>query len=193
MLLEAAQQVRVIHMRCTFLGGEQCRCVYDRSDGCRREPDRDARKLAQVCAGNVDRIGHIHLEQPHALFQTWQAELTGAIETSFATKRGIQVLRMIGRAHDDDAFASIEPVELLEKRIDDAIVLRFRETSGRGRGAPADAVHLIDEDDARRVFARELEQPLDATHAHPDELVGEIAAGHGDEAGSALAGQRACE
>ena len=96
---------------------------------------------------------------------------------------------MIGGAHDDDPFASVEAVQLLEQRVDDAIVLRLGKPAAGGRGAAADAVHLVDEDHAGRVLAGELEQPLDAAHADADELVGEIAAGHRDEARAAFAGQ----
>jgi hypothetical protein len=97
---------------------------------------------------------------------------------------------MIGRTHDDDALAPIEAVELLQQRIDDAIVLRLREPAVRGGRATADAIHLVDEDHARGMLVRELEQPLHAADADTHEFVGEIAAGHGDEARAALAGER---
>ena len=67
--------------------------------------------MVEGCDKGSGKISYnVHLEQPHALIEAAQAQLTSAIEATFTTQRRIQIVRMIGRAHYDDAFPSIEAV-----------------------------------------------------------------------------------
>src|SRR6202023_3227076 len=95
-----------------------------------------------------------------------------AIEPARAQQRRIQNVGTIGRRDDDDALGGSEAVHFHQQLIQRLLTLFVAERLAAA--AAAHRVELVDEDDARRMTARVLEQLADARRAdagvHLDEV-----------------------
>src|ERR1700712_977496 len=107
-----------------------------------------------------------------------------------AAHRLVDVVLVVGGGDHDDVVHRLEAVHLHQHAVDDAVHLRFRAAAFRAARTLADAVPLVDEQHARRVLARQLEQRLALGDARAVVRGGEVRAVDGDEVGLALAGQR---
>src|SRR6266849_1012302 len=97
-------------------------------------------------------------------------------------QRGIEDLRSIGGAHDNDALARVEAVELGQELIEGLLALVVPAEAGQDTTSLAESVELVDEHDAGRLGLRLLEQVAHAGGADAHE--------HLDEIGSAQAEER---
>ena len=171
----------------TGAGGEQRGLVGDRGDGGRAETDAVARQRGNVQLAGTAQLGRVQLEQRLAIGQAGQADVDAAIEATFAQQCRVEGIGEVGRAQQQYALAPGEAVQLGEELIDDAVALGV---AGAGLlAALADAVDLVDEDDARCLAPGAAEQCLDLLDADAEVHRGEVAAGDLDEAGAALGGQ----
>src|SRR5207253_3813195 len=91
-----------------------------------------------------------------------------SIEPSGAEQRRVEDLGPVRRAHDDYAFARIEPVHLREQLIQRLLALLV--AAERTLHAHlAERIELVDEDDARRLGFGLLKQIANASGADADE------------------------
>mmetsp|Transcript_22292 Transcript_22292/g.53383 ORF Transcript_22292/g.53383 Transcript_22292/m.53383 type:complete len:281 (-) Transcript_22292:263-1105(-) len=116
-----------------------------------------------------------------APLEVGQAELHLAVEPPRPQQRGVERVGPVGRHQDLDVAARVEAVELvdnLEHRALHLVVAARAVVEARA----ADGVHLVDEDDARLLRARHLEELTH--HARPlaHVLLHELAADDTDEA-----------
>ena len=113
-----------------------------------------------------------------------------AIEAAGAQQRGVEHLRAVRGAHDDDAFARVEPVHLGEQLIERLLALLV--AAERALDAHlSERVELVDEDDAGRLGFRLLEEIADPRRADPDEHLDEFGSAQAEEGHVRLAGDRA--
>src|SRR5258706_14440803 len=117
--------------------------------------------------------------------------MAGAVEAAGTDQRRIEIFYIVGRSEHDDACARREAVELDQHGIDDAVILRL--ASRVAAAALAQPIDLVDENNARRLFARERKQLSDAAHADAEEHIGEVAAREPYERHARLARHRARE
>ena len=112
-----------------------------------------------------------------------------AIEAASAQQRGVQNLGSVRRRHQDHANARIEAVELDEQLVQRLLALLVRDRTDAAR--LAQRVQLVDEDDARRLLLRLLEQVAHARRADADEHLDEVGAADREERHPRFAGDGA--
>ena len=128
---------------------------------CRRSTSGVERHLPAVDAENLLAAFHVGRADGHL-----------PIETARTQQRRIENVRPVGRGDDDDALVRGKAVHLDEQLIQRLLALFVAERVAAA--APADRVELVDEDDARVVAARVLEELADSRRAdarvHLDEV-----------------------
>ncbi len=92
-----------------------------------------------------------------------------AVEAARAQQRRVELLQQVRGGDHDDVAARVEAVELDEQLVE-RLVLLARDV---GAAAAADRVELVDEDDRRRLLARDLEEAPDPRGAEPGEHLDE--------------------
>ena len=113
-----------------------------------------------------------------------------AVEAARAQQRRIQDVRAVGGGDEDDALAVAEAVHFHQQLVECLLALVVP-AAGAGAALAAHRVDLIDEDDARAVFLRLLEQVAHAGRAHADEHLHEVGTGDGIKRHARLAGHGA--
>ena len=96
-----------------------------------------------------------------------------AVEAAGAQKRGIKDVGTVRRRHDDDAFIGREAIHLDEQLVERLLALVVTAADARAALA-ADGVDLVDEDDARRVLLRLIEEVAHARGADTDEHLDKV-------------------
>ena len=180
-------EMRHAHGLCGASCGEQGRMIGDVGDGGGSQAHGVARQLCVVQILFRADLGGVQAEQCLAVVQPWQAHGNGAVEAAFAHQRRVQRVRKVGRTQHQYTVGAVETVHLGKKLVDDAVALGI--AGALLFSALADAVDLVDEDDARRLLARGTEQRLDLLDANAEIHRGEIAAGHLNETGIGFGGQ----
>src|SRR5690606_28021526 len=102
-----------------------------------------------------------------------------AVEPARAEERRVQDLRTVRRGHDDDAVR-IEPVHLDQELVQRLLAFVVRRDAAVA-AALAGRVQLVDEDDARRLRLRALEELPDPGRADADEDLDELRAADREE------------
>jgi hypothetical protein len=117
---------------------------------------------------------------------TWRSNRSGPQEGR------VEDLGAVGGRHDDEALAGVEAVHLGEELVEGLLALVV---AGHDAHAArlADGVELVDEDDARGLGLRLLEEIAHARRADADEHLDEVGAGELEEGHLGLAGHRARE
>ena len=111
-----------------------------------------------------------------------------AIEASRPQQRGIENVGPVRRRDDDDALVRREAVHLDEELVQRLLALFVAER--RAAAGAADRVELVEEDDARRVAARVLEQLADPRRADARVHLDEVGSAREEERGARFAGDR---
>ena len=114
-----------------------------------------------------------------------------AIEAAGPQQRRVENVRTIGRRDDDDALVGREAVHLDEQLIERLLALFVAERVAAA--AAADRVELVDEDDARRMAPRVLEQLADARGADAGVHLDEIRSAREEKRHLRFAGNRSRE
>ena len=107
-------------------------------------------------------------------FTSGRSIVDGAVEAARAQERRVEDVGPVGRRHDDDPLVRVEAVHLDEDLVERLLALVVAAAEARAAPAP-DRVDLVEEDDARRVLLRLLEEVADARGAHADEHLHEVA------------------
>ena len=96
-----------------------------------------------------------------------------SVESARTHKSRIENVRTVGRRHDDNRAACFETVHLNEELIEG--LFSFVVAAAQARASlTSDRVDFVDEDDARHVLLRLLEQISDARCAHAYEHLNEV-------------------
>ena len=134
--------------------------------------------LARVDAENLFAAAHVGLVDEHL-----------AIEAAGTEQRRVEHLGAVGRAHDDDPLARIEPVHLREQLVQRLFTLFV--ASHRALHADlSERVELVDEHDARRLEFGLGEQIAHARRAHAHEHLDELGTAQAEEGDLRFAGDR---
>src|SRR5690606_4148796 len=115
-----------------------------------------------------------------------------AVEPARAEERRVQDLRTVRRGHDDDDAVRIEPVHLDQELVQRLLAFVVRRDAAVA-AALAGRVQLVDEDDARRLRLRALEELPDPGRADADEDLDELRAADREERDARLARDRTGE
>ena len=141
----------------------------------------DARGEPHVAGVNIeDRLAAADVGQPH---------MDLPVESARAQEGRIEHVDPVGGADHDHAGGGVEAVHLDEKLVEGSLEFPVGRRSAAAALA-ADGVDLVDEDQAGRTLAGLLEQLGDPTLGDADERSREVAARHGQEGHSCLAGER---
>src|ERR1051325_6115288 len=115
-----------------------------------------------------------------APFYIGQVNRDLAVKSARAQQRRIQHIGTIGGGDNNDAFLSIEPVHLDEKRIQGLLALVMAATNTMTAMAP-DRVDLVDEYDAGRRFLSLFKHVAHTRGAHANEHLHKIRSADGEE------------
>jgi len=155
------------------------------------KPRGTRRDALHVESGRVANFLEVNREDLHAATYVGQLDHDAAIEAPGAQQRRIQHFRSIGRGQQHHPVGGIEAVHLDQQLIQGLLLLVVTTHPG-GSGAPRlpDRVELVDEDDARRLGLRLLEEIPHARRTHPHEHLDELRATDREERHLGLAGDR---
>ena len=128
----------------------------------------------------------MHLENLGAAGQVRVRHRDLAVEAAGAQQRRVQDVRAVRRRDEDDALAAGEAVHLHQQLVQGLLALVVA-AAHAGAALAAHRVDLVDEDDARAVLARLLEQVAHTRGADADEHFHEVRAGDGVERHAGLA------
>ena len=129
----------------------------------------------------------VHLEDRLAATDIGPVENDLAIEAARTQQRRVQDVGPVGGSEDDHVCVCVESIHLYEDLVQRLLALVVTAPQARATHSP-NSVNLVDEDDARRVALRLLEQVPDAGGAHTDEHLNELGAADGEERHACLAG-----
>ncbi len=122
----------------------------------------------------------------------WNVDVNLSVESSGAHKSGIENIRAVGRRHNDNRTACLEAVHLDEKLVEG--LFSFVVAAAQTRAAlTAHCVDFIDEDNARHILLRLLEQVSHARRAYAYEHFHEVRTAYREERHVCLARNRLCK
>ena len=173
-------------------GGEQCRLI----DEVREVRTRKARRAARNDI-EVDILCHrlalrVDLEDGQTAAHIGLIDDNLAVEAARAQERRVEDIRAVRRRDDDDALVGRKAVHLDEQLVERLLALIVAATDASATLA-SDCIDLIDEDDARRILLRLLEEVADTRSADTDEHLDEVRARNREERYTRLACDSACE
>ena len=110
------------------------------------------------------------------------------VESARSQKRRVQYVRTVRRCQDDDAGVLRESIHL-DKQLVERLLTFVMAAAKSGATFPSYRIDLIDEDDARRVLLRLLEQVTDTGCADTDEHLHEVRTADRKERNTSFAGR----
>ena len=152
------------------------------------KPGRAARDRAQVDVGLERDLARVHAQNLLAALEVGVADGHLPVEAAGPQQRRIEDVRAVGGGDDDDALGLREAVHLDEQLVERLLALLVAERVAAA--VAADGVELVDEDDARLVAARFVEQLAHARRADAGVHLDEVGAAGGDERHARLARHR---
>ena len=109
------------------------------------------------------------------------------VETAWAQKRRIEYVRTVRRRDDDDALIRRKAIHLNEQLVECLLAL-IMAAADTGTALPAHGIDFIDEDDARGIFLRLIEQVTYPGGTDTDEHLDEIRTADREERHTGLTG-----
>jgi len=131
----------------------------------------------------------MHLEDFLPSAQIGAIQHDAAVEAARAHQGRVEDVRAVRRRQDDDLGVGVETVHLHQDLVQRLLALIVAAAQPRP-ALPPHGIDLIDEDDARRVALRLLEQVAHARRTHAHEHLDELRAGNGEEGHAGLPGDR---
>src|SRR3989344_7759531 len=116
-----------------------------------------------------------------------------AVKAAGAHERVVKDFRPVRGGHDDDAAVRLEAVHALQDLVQGLFALLVTAAARDPAALAGEAVNLVDEDDAGRLFARFLEEVAHAGRADADEHFHEAGAAGREERYARLAGDSSRE
>ena len=152
------------------------------------EPRRHCRDLLKIRVRTQRHLLGMDTQDGQAADLVRTVDDDVAIEPAGAQERGIENFRTVGRRHQDDADARIEPVHLDQQLIE----CLFAFLVGHRPHAPrfSQRIKLIDEDDAGRLQLRLFEKVAHARRPDPHEHFHELRPADAEERHPGLSGNR---
>ena len=169
--------------------GDGGRLVADVRELSAGETRKVLSELEGVNLGVHVSLGEVNLENLGARVEAGLGHGHLAIEPTGSHERGVQQIRAVGRAHKNHARVGRESVHLRQQLVQRLLVL-LGALRARRRAPRAQRVDLVDEDKARGVHPRALEQIPDASRADADDDLDKLRARHGVERNLRLARDR---
>ena len=112
--------------------------------------------------------------------QVWVGHWDLSVESAWAQQRWVQHIWPVRSRHEDHAITIAETVHLHQQLVKGLLAFVVA-TAHAGATLASDSVDLVDEDDARRVFLRLLEQVANARGTHTNEHFHEVGTGDAEE------------
>mmetsp|Transcript_68675 Transcript_68675/g.161541 ORF Transcript_68675/g.161541 Transcript_68675/m.161541 type:complete len:243 (+) Transcript_68675:641-1369(+) len=132
---------------------------------------------------------HVDLQDLSPPLHIGQTDLHAAVEAARTEKGVVQDIGPVRGGHDDDAAVALKAVHLREDLIQGLLSLVVA-TSHASSSLTSDGIDLIDENNARRLLLRLLEDVADARRTHTNEELDELGGGGLDERHAGLASER---
>ncbi len=129
----------------------------------------------------------MHLEDGLAIAPIRFIDHDLSVEAAGAHERLVEHVGPVRGGHDDDAGVRVEAVHLDEQLVERVLALVVAADHAVAPARAADGIHLVDEDDARRLLLGILEQIAHAARAHAHEHLHEVGARDGEERHARLA------
>ena len=151
------------------------RCFVDE----RREIGAREHRRAACDLFKVDIFGELHLlrvdrENLATAREVRQIHRDGTVEATWACECRVEDVGTIGRRDDDDLRVRIETVHLDEDRVERLLALIVAARREASATTTTDRVDFVEEDDARRILLRLLEEVAHAAGADADEHFDEV-------------------
>ena len=121
--------------------------------------------------------------------QIRQLDRDPAVKTTWAKQRRIQRFRTVGRRQDDDALAAVKSIHF-RKQLIQRLLTFIIATESSAVTLLSDRIDLIDEDDARSLLTRLLEQVTHLGRTSADKHLDELTAADGEERHTGFSGHR---
>ena len=142
----------------------------------------------------VDRRRALHIlgmdtQDRFPASQIRQLDRDPAVKTTWAKQRRIQRFRTVGRRQDDDALAAVKPIHFCKQLIQRLLTFIIAAESSAVT-LLSDRIDLIDEDDARSLLTRLLEQVTHLGRASADKHLDELTAADGEKRHTGFSGHR---
>ena len=115
-----------------------------------------------------------------------------AVEAARAQERRVEDIGAVRRRDDDDALVGRKAVHLDEQLVERLLALVMA-AADAGTALASDGIDLVDEDDARRVLLRLLEEVADTRGTDTDEHLDEVRTRNREERHAGLTGNGARE
>ena len=154
---------------------------------------RTTRAGGCLCDGTeIDIFRHldtsgVHLQDVDTALEIRKLDRYTTVETARTKQCRIQGIRLVRRRQDDDGLRAVEAVHLRQELVQGLLTLIVA-THRTVATLLTDGIDLIDEDDARRLFLRLLEEITYLRRTHADEHLDELGAGDGEERNVRLTG-----
>ena len=154
---------------------------------------RTTRAGGCLCDGTeIDIFRHldasgVHLQDVDTALEIRKLDRYTTVETARTKQCRIQGIRLVRRRQDDDGLRAVEAVHLRQELVQGLLTLIVA-THRTVATLLTDGIDLIDEDDARRLFLRLLEEVTYLRRTHTDEHLDELGAGDGEERNVRLTG-----
>jgi hypothetical protein len=154
-----------------------------------REPGRTGSDAGQVHVGGQRHPAGMNTQDGLTVFPVRQVQRDVPVESARPQQGGIQDIGAVGGGQHNHCLSSGESVELGEYLIQGLLALVVT-TSEACPPSAANAVELIDENDAGRVFPGRLEEVADTGSPHAHKHLDELRSGDGVELDSRLSRER---
>ena len=184
----AASKIAVADGLASRARRDQRRLVHEVREVRAREAGGAARDRSELDVGLERHLARVHAEDLLAALDVGVAHHHLAIEASGTQERRIEDVVPVRRGDDDDALGLGEAVHLDQQLVQRLLALLVAQRVAAA--IAADRVELVDEDDARLVAARLLEQLAHARRADARVHLDEVGSADGDEGHARFAGHR---
>mmetsp|Transcript_32035 Transcript_32035/g.59641 ORF Transcript_32035/g.59641 Transcript_32035/m.59641 type:complete len:249 (+) Transcript_32035:866-1612(+) len=179
--------VGVFNDRLVGPGGVDGSLVHESLKGGTRESRRTTSNRLQVNTFSKRLSTSVHLQDGNAALEIRETDLDAAIETARTEESRVKNVGTVGGSENNDSGVTLETVHLGEDLVQSLFTLVV--TSGNtGTTLTTNRINLINEDDARGVLLRHVEEITDAGSSDTNEKLNELRTGGRNERHSSFSG-----